>query len=261
MIFFPSFAYLLYRVLRDCFFPHHLLIANIFSFFLCFIVPALLFSVRASCVWMICRRWLGARVVKVSHQQSKRVKCLSCLFTVNDGFDSSPKEQWETRSEGSALGWIGGGERRGFIMLRALLFIEWGIFHASMYMCVHVLLEAAESLWSVRSEQYFWDVIFHPPSHLSTHPPSTAAQWACWWLLRYRSTVALRPIYHDSATLTIQTHTPDWGQFSLSFSYPSFTFECIGLRTDFCLTEGKIERESTDVPWCITLHWRAEGLF
>lgn len=45
--------------------------------------------------------------MKVSHQQSKGVKCLSCLFTVNDGFDSSPKEQWETRSEGRALGWMG----------------------------------------------------------------------------------------------------------------------------------------------------------
>lgn len=49
----------------------------------------------------------GAGVVKVSRQQSKGVKCLSCLFTVNDGFDSSPKEQWEMRSEGRALGWMG----------------------------------------------------------------------------------------------------------------------------------------------------------
>lgn len=48
------------------------------------------------------RGWGG--VVKVSHQLSERVKCLSCLFTVNDGFDSSPKEQWETRSEERALG-------------------------------------------------------------------------------------------------------------------------------------------------------------
>lgn len=47
--------------------------------------------------------WVGG-VVKVSHQLSERVKCLSCLFTVNDGFDSSPKEQWETRSGGRALG-------------------------------------------------------------------------------------------------------------------------------------------------------------
>lgn len=42
--------------------------------------------------------------MKVSRQQSKGVKCLSCLFTVNDGFDSLPKEQWEIRSEGYALG-------------------------------------------------------------------------------------------------------------------------------------------------------------
>lgn len=49
----------------------------------------------------------GAGVVKVRRQRSKGVKCLSCLFTVNDGFDSSPKEQWETRSEGRALGWMG----------------------------------------------------------------------------------------------------------------------------------------------------------
>ena len=33
----------------------------------------------------------GAGVVKVSCQQSKGVKCLSCLFTVNDGFDSFAK--------------------------------------------------------------------------------------------------------------------------------------------------------------------------
>lgn len=45
--------------------------------------------------------------MKVSRQQSKGVKCLSCLFTVNDGFDSLPKEQRETRSEGHALGWMG----------------------------------------------------------------------------------------------------------------------------------------------------------
>lgn len=48
-----------------------------------------------------------AGVVKVSRQQSKGVKCLSCLFTVNDGFDSLPKEQWEMRSEGRASGWMG----------------------------------------------------------------------------------------------------------------------------------------------------------
>ena len=49
----------------------------------------------------------GRGVVKVSHQLSKGVKCLSCLFTVNDGFDSSPKEQWEPRSEGHAAGRMG----------------------------------------------------------------------------------------------------------------------------------------------------------
>lgn len=46
----------------------------------------------------------GGGIVKVSHQLSERVKCLSCLFMVNDGFDGSPKEQWETRSGGRALG-------------------------------------------------------------------------------------------------------------------------------------------------------------
>lgn len=45
-----------------------------------------------------------AGVVKVSRQPSKGVKC---LFTVNDGFDSLPKEQWETGSEGDASGWMG----------------------------------------------------------------------------------------------------------------------------------------------------------
>lgn len=53
---------------------------------------------------------LGAGVVKVSRQQSKGVKCLPCLFMVNDGFDSSPKEQWEIRSEDHASGWIGRGQ-------------------------------------------------------------------------------------------------------------------------------------------------------
>lgn len=45
--------------------------------------------------------------MKVSHQQSEGVKCLSCLFTVNDGFDSLPKEQWEMRSWCRALGRMG----------------------------------------------------------------------------------------------------------------------------------------------------------
>lgn len=52
------------------------------------------------------RWWLGGRSCE---SQSKGVKCLSCLFMGNDGFDSLPKEQWEIRSEGHAPGWIGSG--------------------------------------------------------------------------------------------------------------------------------------------------------
>lgn len=185
---------------------------------------------------MICRRWLGARVVKVSHQQSKRVKCLSCLFTVNDDFDSSPKEQWETRSEGSALGRM--GDIAAGSKCCVLCFSLNGNFSCQhVYVCVHVLLEAAESLWSVQSEQYIRDFIFHPPfpaSHLSTHPPSTAqAQWSCWWLLRYGGTVALP--FVTTLPLWIYRLAHWTGVRFRSISYHSFTFECIGLRTDFCL--------------------------
>lgn len=91
----------------------------------------------------------GAGVVKVSHQQSKGVKCLSCLFTVNDGFDSLPKEQWEIRSEGHATGEDGRWRDKclqGCNDVRVTLCLM-GNFHATVCLCV--FWEAAEALWSV----------------------------------------------------------------------------------------------------------------
>lgn len=138
--------------------------------------------------------------MKVSHQQSKRVKCLSCLFMVNDGFDSSPKEQWETRSEGCAFGWPGGGKCRGFEIMHAVPLVGWKF---SSGMCVHVLREAAESLWSVESE-----LCVSPPSHLCTHPCGPAG--GCRGILALwprRPFITILPLF-------LCTHTPDWGQFS-----------------------------------------------
>lgn len=96
----------------------------------------------------------GAGVVKVSRQQSKGVKCLSCLFTVNDGFDSLPKEQWEIRSEGHALGYME-DNAAGFVTMRAVLWANGEIF-MQVCICVYVNFSfllffsvAAEALWSI----------------------------------------------------------------------------------------------------------------
>lgn len=82
--------------------------------------------------------------MKVSPQQSRGVKCLSCLFTVNDGFDSSPKEQWEMGSEGHALGvdGEGGGGCRRFVMMRSVLPIEWEFSCRCVYTCFWRQLKA-----------------------------------------------------------------------------------------------------------------------
>lgn len=128
--------------------------------------------------------------MKVSPQQSRGVKCLSCLFTVNDGFDSSPKEQWEMGSEGHALGvdGEGGGGCRRFVMMRSVLPIEWEFSCRCVYTCFWRQLKAYG-----QPSQTPPPII--APSHLSTqHKPSGS----CWWLPQYHATVALLPIYHHA---------------------------------------------------------------
>lgn len=160
--------------------------------------------------WLNCREarcigggGSGAGVVKVRRRQSSGVKCLSCLFTVNDGFDSLPKEQWETRS--GAMPWAEwGGRGHGPVMMLAVLFASERNFYTNVWRqlkprgqfsmgtscCCSLHLSGRgvffPTKWSMscRPKSVKYSIPCSPHSYPNTHPPCVGqAHWCCWWLV------------------------------------------------------------------------------